>query len=241
VALVAFTIAKGGSQISLSFLTHGPTPAGIPGGGISTAIIGTAKIAGLALLMAVPVGMLTALFLFERQGRLASSIRFCAAVLTGVPSIIVGIFAYGLIVRPMHRFSDLAASFALAVLMLPIMIRANEEAMRTVAVDLREAGLALGSRRSRVVRSVVLRGAVPGIVGGNLLALARGVGETAPLLFTVAAPTLAITLLVFSDGTGAQSSAQQTAWGAGLVLLASVLILSVISRIAASALTRNAR
>jgi phosphate transport system permease protein len=241
VAMIGFTIVKGGSQMSLSFLTHGPTPPGIPGGGISTAIIGTLKIAGLALLIAFPIGMLAALFLYERQGPLASSIRFCAAVLTGVPSIILGIFAYGLIVRPMHRFSDLAASFALAVLMLPIMIRANEEALRTVAVDLWEAGIALGARRSRVARSVVLRGALAGIVGGNLLALARGVGETAPLLFTVAAPTLAITLLVFSEGTQAIPSAQQTAWGAALVLLSAVLILSVISRAAASALTRNAR
>jgi phosphate ABC transporter permease protein PstC/phosphate ABC transporter permease subunit PstA len=240
-ALIGFTIVKGFSQISLAFLTHAPTPPGIPGGGISTAITGTAKIAGLALLMAIPVGMLTALFLFERQGRLASSIRFCAGVLTGVPSIILGIFAYGLIVRPTHHFSNLAASFALAVLMLPIMIRANEEALRTIPLDVWEAGIALGSRRSRVARSIVLRGALPGLVSGNLLALARGVGETAPLLFTVAAPTFAITLLIYTNGTQAISSAQQTAWGAALVLLTAVLILSVISRAAASALTRNAR
>ncbi len=175
-----------------------------------------AEIVGLALALAIPLGLFIALFLFERSGGVSSAIRFSADVLSGVPSIIIGIFAYAVFVERFHHFSNVAAGFALAVLMLPIMVRANEEAMRTVSVDLWEAGISLGARRSRVARSVVLRGALPGVVTGNLLALARGVGETAPLLFTVASPTFAMTLLIFNDATEPFPDAQQTAWGTAL-------------------------
>jgi len=241
VALVYYTLDRGFGGISLGFLTHAPVPEGVPGGGISTAIVGTGEIVGLALLMAVPVGLLAALFLHERRGHLAAAVRFGADLLTGVPSIVIGIFAYAVLVRPLHHFSNLAASFALAVLMLPIMIRANEEAMRTVATDLWEAGVALGARRSRVARSVVLRGALPGLVTGNLLALSRGVGETAPLLFTVAAPTMAMTLLIYSEGTQPFPDEQQTAWATALLLLVFVLLLSAAARLVAWRLTRRAR
>jgi phosphate transport system permease protein len=241
VALFYYTAKRGASVVSLGFLSHAPVPFGVTGGGISTAIEGTARIIGLALVMAIPIGVIAALFLYERKGWLASSIRFCADVLTGVPSIVIGIFAYALLVRPLHHYSNLAASFALTVLMLPIMIRANEEAMRAVAVDLWEAGVALGTSSSRVTRSVVLRGALPGLVTGNLLALARGVGETAPLLFTVAAPTAAMTLVIYTQGTEAFTSAQQTAWGTAFVLLVLVLILSIGARAVAWYLNRRTR
>ena len=213
----------------------------MPGGGISTAIAGTARIIGLALLIAIPIGMFTALFLYERRGRIASAIRFAADVMTGVPSILIGIFAYTLLVQPMHRYSTLAAGFAIAVLMTPIMIRSNEEALSAVAVDLREAGIALGISRARIARSVVVRTSLPGVVSGNLLSAARGIGETAPLLFTVAAPTLAMTLLIFDQSTQAYSSAQQTAWATALVLLAIVLAFSIAARLVAWVLTRKAR
>lgn len=241
VALLYYTVARGLGGLSVDFFTHPPVPEGVPGGGISTAIVGTAQIVGLAVVMSVPVGIMAALFLRERRGRISGAVRFGADLLTGVPSIVIGIFAYALLVRPLHRFSDLAASFGLAVLMLPIMIRANEEAMRTVAVDLWEAGVALGAPRSRVARSVVLRGALPGLVTGNLLAVSRGVGETAPLLFTVAAPSFAMTLLILTDGTQPFSDAQQTAWTAALVLLVFVLVLSGLARGVAWRLTRRAR
>jgi len=241
VALVYYTAERGLGGLSWSFLTQAPVPEGIPGGGISTAIVGTGEIVGLALVMAVPVGLMAALFLHERRGRLATAIRFGADLLTGVPSIVIGIFAYALLVRPLHHFSNLAAAFALAVLMLPIMIRADEEAMRTVAVDLWEAGVALGARRSRVARSVVLRGALPGLVTGNLLAVSRGVGETAPLLFTVAAPSFAMTMLIYTDGTQPFPAEQQTAWTTALLLLLFVLVLSGIARLVAWRLTRRAR
>ncbi|MGA8016022.1 MAG: phosphate ABC transporter permease subunit PstC [Candidatus Dormiibacterota bacterium] len=239
-ALVVYTVSRGAAMVSTSFITDAPTPAGVPGGGISTAIVGSAEIMGLALAMSVPLGLLAALFLYERPRRAGSAIRFGADVLTGVPSIVIGIFAYALIVVPTHVFSNLAASFALAVLMVPIMIRANEEAMRAVPTDLWEAGMALGASRSRVARNVVIRGALPGIVTGNLLAAARGVGETAPLLFTVAAPTMAMTLYIFSQGTQPFASAQQTAWGTALVLLTLVLVLSVAARTAAWGFSRRA-
>jgi phosphate transport system permease protein len=241
VALVIATVSKGVGALSIGFLVHAPTPEGVPGGGISTAIVGSGEIVAYAVALAVPLGLFIALFLFERTGAIASLIRFSADVMSGVPSIIIGIFAYAVYVERFHHFSNVAAGFALGVLMLPIMVRANEEAMRTVSVDLWEAGISLGARRSRVARSVVLRGALPGVVNGNLLALARGVGETAPLLFTVASPTFAMTLLIFNDATQPFPDAQQTAWGTALVLLALVLILSVTARTIAWTLNRKTR
>ncbi|HEX6393768.1 MAG TPA: phosphate ABC transporter permease PstA [Acidimicrobiales bacterium] len=249
-ALVGYTVARGFRAISLDFFTHTPTPPGIPGGGVENYIVGTVVIVGIATLIAVPLGLATALFLLERRGRIADMVRFCADVLTGVPSIAIGIFAYSVLVEPWH-FSGLAGSLALAVLMLPIMIRASEAAMRSVPSDLRDAGLALGSRRGRVMRSVVLRGAVPGLVTGNLLAVARAVGETAPLLFTAAGNTFftlsplnamgALPPFIYSQGTQPYPDAQRQAWGAALVLLSLVLLLSISARAVAARLNRRAR
>jgi len=256
VSLVAYTVARGVRVLSVSFFTHVPTPPGIPGGGISDAILGSVIIVALAVAMAVPVGIVTALFLVERNGRIAGALRFGADVLTGVPSIAIGIFAFSVLIAPggwlsLGRYSGLAGSVALAVLMLPIVVRASEAAMRAVPAELREAGLALGVRRSRVMRSVVLRGALPGLVTGNLLAVARAVGETAPLLFTAIGsqllalnplqPMAAMPLVIFSDGTQAMPAAQQIAWGTALVLLVLVLVLSITARVAAARLNRRAR
>jgi len=251
VTLVSYTVARGAHALSIGFLVHEPTPPTIPGGGIANAIVGTAVILGLAMVMAVPVGIAAALFLLERKGRLADTVRFAADVLTGVPSIAIGIFAYVVLVQPLGHFSGLSGSFALAVLMLPIVIRSSEAAMRAVPDDLREAGLALGARRGRVARSVVLRGALGGIVTGNLLAMARAVGETAPLLFTAigssfftlspSRPMAAMPLVVWEQGTQAFAAAQQTAWGTALVLLVLVLVISVAARAVAARLGRRAR
>lgn len=241
VALAWYTVARALPAVSFGFLVHPVVPFGVTGGGISTAIAGTARTIGLALVMAAPAGLLTALYLYERPGRLPSALRFSADVLSGVPSIIIGIFAFELVVRPMHHPSTVAAAIALAVLMLPIMVRASEEAIRSVAVDLQEAGAALGAARSRVVRSVVLRGSLPGLISGNLLALARVTGETAPLLFTLASPALAMSLLIYANGTEPYPAVQQQAWATALVLLAAVLALSALARGAAWSLTRRAR
>jgi phosphate transport system permease protein len=241
IALIIYTVARAAPALSLGLLVHPVTPAFVPGGGISTAIAGSAKTVGLALVMAAPVGLLCALYLFERAGRLSGSLRFSADVLSGVPSIVIGIFAYEAVVRPMHHASGWAASIALAILMLPIMVRADEEAIRSVPVDLQEAGAALGAPRWRVVRRVVLRASLPGLVAGNLLALARSIGETAPLLFTLASPTFAMTLLIYTDGEQPYASVQQLAWATALVLLAAVLALSILARVIAWSLTRRAR
>jgi phosphate transport system permease protein len=241
VALIVYTVARAAPALSFGLLVHPVTPAFVPGGGISTAIAGSAKTVGLALVMAAPVGLLCALHLYERAGRLADTLRFSADVLSGVPSIVIGIFAYEVVVRPMHRASGLAASIALAILMLPIMVRADEEAIRSVPVDLQEAGAALGAPRWQVVRRVVLRGSLPGLVAGNLLALARSIGETAPLLFTLASPTFAMTLLIYTDGEQPYPSVQQVAWATALVLLTAVLALSILARVVAWSLTRRAR
>ena len=248
-ALVAYTATRGLRALSIGFLIHDPTPPGIPGGGIVNAIAGSAMIVGLGAAMAIPVGVVTALFLLERRGGLAGLVRFGADVLTGVPSIAVGIVAYSLLVEPLHHFSALAGSFALAVLMLPIVIRASEAAMRAVPVDLREAAMALGARRSRVARSVVVRGALGGLVTGGLLAVARAVGETAPLLFTSigsqffnlspSQPTAAMPLVIYSNGTQALPEAQLIAWGTAFVLLVLVLLLSIGARLAAARLGRG--
>ena len=250
VALVYYVCKRGIDALSVAFFTQTPTPPGIPGGGISNSIVGTLIICGLAVLIAIPVGLLVALLLIERTGPIPTAIRFGADVLSGLPSILIGLFAYSVIVVHTH-YSGWAASIALAVLMLPIMIRGDEEAMRTVPGDLWEAGLALGARQSRVVRSVVVRGSIPGLITANLLGLARAVGETAPLLFTTIftttftldpkQPMSAIPFVIFYDGTSAYKNLQEDAWGAAFVLMAGVLILSIIGRTVAARLTRKSR
>jgi phosphate transport system permease protein len=250
VALVGYVISRGLPALSGGFLVHAPTPEGIPGNGIGNAIVGTLIILAIAMAMAVPVGLATALFVVERPGKLSGALRFGADVLTGAPSIAIGVFAYVTFVLA-FGYSGLAGSFALAVLMLPIMLRADEEAMFTVPDDLWEAGLALGSPRARVVRSVVLRSALPGIVTGNLLAVARAIGETAPLIFTIfgsqffvfrpTSPMAAMPLTIYSSATQPYADAQRTAWGTALVLMVLVVLLSVAARAVAASLHRKAR
>ncbi len=249
VAMVAYIIIKGAPAISWQFLSGLPTPPGIPGNGIGNAIVGTLIIVGVALLIAVPISLGAALFVTERPGKLAGAIRFAGDVLTGAPSIAIGVFAYAVVVVN-FGYSGLAGSIALAVLMIPVMMRADEEAISSVSADLWEAGLALGSRRGRVVRSVVLRTALPGLISGNLLSVARAVGETAPLLFTIfgsqllvvnpTQPMASLPTTIWGNATQAYDDAQQAAWGAALVLLVLVVALSTIARVIAGRLNRMA-
>jgi phosphate transport system permease protein len=251
VALIGYTISRGVKGLSIAFFTQLPVPQGVPGGGVENAILGSLIIVGLATLMAIPVGLAVALFLLERRGKVAATIRFVADVMSGIPSIAIGVFAYALFVVPTGHYSGIVGSFALAVLMVPIVVRADEVAMRAVPDDLWDAGLALGARPSRVVRSIVLRGALPGLVTGNLLAVARAVGETAPLLFTIFGsqvleanpfqPMSAMPFTIFEDGTQADPHLQSIAWAAALVLLAFILVLSIAARLFASFMTRHAR
>jgi phosphate ABC transporter permease protein PstC/phosphate ABC transporter permease subunit PstA len=240
-ALLGYTAVKGVGAISWGFFFTPANPLVPSGGGISTAIAGTLKVVGLALALAVPTSLLGALFLYERSGRVANVLRAGVEVLAGVPTIVIGIFAYTVIVVPLHHPTLWAGSVAVAVVMLPVMTRANEEAVRAVPQDLHEAGAALGARRGRVMRSVVLRTSLPGLVAGNLLAVARATGETAPLLFTLAAPTMAMTLTIYNDATQDSGSLPTTAWGTALVLLAGILLLSLSARAVAAHLTRKAR
>jgi len=216
-------------------------PPGIPGGGVANGIAGTAIMVGLASLIAIPVGVIAGVHLAEYgHGRLASWIRLAADVLVGTPSIAIGLFAYALFVAPFHHFSAFAASLALAVLMLPVVMRTTESAVALIPGGLREAGLALGLPRWRVSLQLVLPAAAPGVITGGLLAIARASGETAPLLFTTLGnrffnldPThqmSSLPLIVFHDALTPYDELNQTAWGAALVLVLLVLLINLGSR-----------
>lgn len=243
VSVLVYTVARGISAFSADFFTQLPTPAGIPGGGIANAIVGALIIDGIAAAAAIPVGVIVGFFLAEQRGAFANAVRFGADLLAGVPSIAIGLFAYALLVTTLGHFSALSASFALAVLMLPIIVRGAESAVRTVSGDLWEAGMALGSTRVMVALRVILPTALPGIVTVCLLGIARAVGESAPLLFTSignqffafspAQPMASMPLVIYLDGIQAYPDLQRTAWGTALLLVILVLILSVGSRLLA--------
>jgi phosphate transport system permease protein len=237
-----FTINKGLPAVShLEFFTNVERPVGVPGAGVAHAITGTLIMVGIASLGAVPVGILGGIFLAEYPGsRWADVARLASDVLVGTPSIAVGLFAYALFVAPFHHFSGLAGSAALGVLMLPIVIRTTESAVRLIPGGLRESGLALGLARWRVSLQLVLPAAAPGVITGALLAVARASGETAPLLFTgfgnpflsfdPTQPLAALPLTVYKNALTPYPSLQQQAWGAALVLVALVLVINLASR-----------
>lgn len=253
VALMAFTavlalvlilgdlIAKGASSLDWSFFTRNPVPAGEAGGGVANAIVGTGIIVGLAALIGLPIGIGAGLYLAEYgSGRLGFLVRFVADVLNGTPSIVVGIVAWTWMVKPAGRFSALAGSVALAVLMIPMIARTTEEMVRLVPHSLREAALALGYPRWRTSLRVVARTAQGGIVTGCLVGLARVAGETAPLLFTalgnlnfsthLAQPMQTLSLQIYVYATGPFDEWHRLAWAAALVLMGLVLILAVAAR-----------
>ncbi len=216
-------------------------PPGIAGGGVANAIAGTAIMVGIASILAIPIGIISGVHLAEYgHGRLASWIRLASDVLVGTPSIALGLFAYALFVAPFHHFSALSASLALAVLMLPVVMRTTEAAVALIPGGLREAGLALGLPRWRVSLQLVLPAAAPGVITGALLAIARASGETAPLLFTTLGnrfftldPThqmSSLPLIVFHDALTPYDDLNQTAWGAALVLVLVVLVINLGSR-----------
>jgi phosphate transport system permease protein len=251
ISVLAYTVQRGIHAWSVDFFSQLPTPAGIPGGGIWNAIVGSLIIDGIAAAVAIPFGLVAGLFLAESDGRIAGVIRFAADVLSGVPSIIIGIFAYIVLVKTLGHFSAIAGSFAIGVLMLPIIMRASETAIRSVPATLTEAGLSLGARHGTISGRVILPAALPGLITGVLLAVARGVGETAPLLFTVIGseyfatnptqPMAALPLVVYQDGIQAYPDLQLRAWGTALFLILVVLVLSVGSRLVAARIRRVKR
>lgn len=237
-----FTVSKGLPAVThVEFFLNAQRPTGIPGGGIANAIVGTGVLVGIASLAAIPIGVLGGIYLAEYSaGRWASWVRLASDVLVGAPSIALGLVAYALIVVPQHHFSAVSASFALAILMLPVVIRTTESAVGLIPHGLRESGLALGLPRWRVSLQLILPAAVPGVITGALLAVARAAGETAPVLFTAFGnpifsvdPThamAALPLVVFRDALTPYSDLQQEAWGAALVLVVMVLVINLGSR-----------
>jgi len=241
--VVGYVVAQGSQIISWDFLTGDLQPSSRrAGGGIGPAIVGTLLITGGAAAMAVPVGLMGAIYLHEygRRTRLGAVVRFMSDVMTGVPSIVVGLFVYTAWVLRFGQ-SGFAGSLALACLMLPIIIRSSEEMLRLVPDDLRAASYAMGARKWRTIVTVVLPAALPGITSGVMLAIARAAGETAPLLFTTGivyrtnpnlfeGANVALPTLIFDNANQPFEVAVQRAWGAALTLIVLVLTLTVIAR-----------
>ena len=251
--LILFYVMKEGiSSLNLAFFTHMPKPVGETGGGMANAIVGTLILIGLAALFAVPVGCIAGVHLSEYPGtRFSSAVRFAADVLNGVPSIVIGLFAYGLAVLPFKRFNAVAGGFALGLLMLPIVVRTTEELLRLVPPGMREGALALGATRSRAVFSVILPAALPGILTGILVALARVAGETAPLLFTslnnsyfstnITQPMASLTVQVFTYANSPYDDWHRQAWAGAFLLVMIILTLSIAARLAVRRLERMNR
>jgi phosphate transport system permease protein len=242
VAVVVYVVIKGLPAWNVDFFTKPTYPEGIPGGGVWNAIVGTAEIGLIATAVTVPLGLLCGLFLAESDGRITSAVRFTADVMTGVPSITIGIFGYIAIVRN-FGYSGLAGAFSIGIIMLPVIIRAGETAFRGVPGHLNEAAMALGARKATIARRVVVPAAMPGVITGVLLAVARGLGETAPLLLTIfgnqymqwnpTKPINALPLVIFNNSSQPYPDLVQIAWGAALLLMVVVLVLSVGSRVLA--------
>jgi phosphate transport system permease protein len=251
-SLLWLVVSKGAPGLTPAFFVERPTPVGEAGGGVGNAILGTFFMVGMASLVAVPVGVGTGVFLAEKgDGEFGAAVRFITEVLSGVPSIVVGIVAYGLVVIPMRRFSALAGAASLALLMVPPLARAAEEFVRLVPGTLREASLALGVAQWRTSLRVVLRTALPGILTAVLLAVARAAGETAPLLFTALnnqywntrpdQPTASLTVQIFNYAISPYDDWHQKAWSAALVLLLLVGLLNLVARAFARGRLRGAR
>ena len=251
VAVLIYVTAKGLPAWNVDFFTQSTTPEGIPGGGVWNAIVGTVEITLIAVAVTVPLGLLCGLFLAESNGRIAATLRFTADVMTGVPSITVGIFGYIAIVKNFGGYSGLAGAFAIGFIMLPVITRAGETAIRGVPQSLNEAALAVGARRATIARRVVVPTALPGIITGVLLAVARGLGETAPLLLTIfgnqylqwnpTKPMEALPILIYNNSSQPYADLVQVAWGAALLLMVVVLVLSIGSRLFAARLQKERR
>ena len=241
VLILFHLLRKGASSLSLAFFTHTPRPVGEPGGGMANAIVGTLMLLGLASAIGLPIGIGAGLYLAEKRTTpLAHTVRFLSDVLNGLPSIVVGIFAWQFLVRPIGHFSALAGGAALGAMMIPLVTRTTEEMLRVVPTSLREAALALGYPRWRTSISVVLRTALAGIATGALVAVARMAGETAPLLFTafgnqfwstaVREPIAALPLQIFTYAISPYDEWHAQAWAGALVLISMVLVISLAAR-----------
>ena len=242
VVILAYLMKQGAGALSLDFFIHTPKPVGEVGGGMANAIVGTLILIGIASAVGLPVGIGAGLYLAEQRGtRLANLVRFLADVLNGLPSIVMGIFAWEFLVRPFGHFSALAGGAAIGAMMIPLVTRTTEEMVRTVPQSLREAALALGYPRWRTSLQIVLRTALGGIVTGVLVAVARVAGETAPLLFTafgnnfwstkLTQPIAALPLQIFTYAISPYDEWHAQAWAGAVVLIGLVLVISIVARI----------
>jgi phosphate transport system permease protein len=252
VLIFFFVVQQGIGSLDWNFFTKTPVPPGETGGGMANSIVGTLIVCGVAGLFGVPFGILSGVYIVESGGtRLGSAARFAADTLNGVPSIVIGLFAYVIFVLPVKHFSALAGGFALGIMMIPLVARTTEELLRLVPLSLREGALALGASRARAVFSVVLPAALPGILTGVILALARISGETAPLLFTafnnrfrstsLFEPISTLTVQVYTYAKSPHEDWHRQAWAGALVLVGIVFICSVLARIATRRLERMHR
>jgi phosphate transport system permease protein len=249
-AFIFFFVLKEGLQaLDYNFFTRMPQPVGETGGGMANAIVGTLIIVAIGAIFAIPTGIMTGIYLSEYAGtRLSSAVRFAADTLNGVPSIVIGVFVYTIAVLPVKQFSALAGGLALGIMMIPIIARTTEELLLLVPGSMREGALALGATRGRATFSVVLPAALPGILTGVVLALARIAGETAPLLFTsfnnrffssdLTQPMASLTVTVFTYAISPYEDWHRQAWAGALVLVAIVFCCSLLARVATRRLER---
>jgi phosphate transport system permease protein len=239
--ILGYLVYHGGRDVNWDFFTKLPKPVGETGGGMANAIVGSGKLLFLAALFGIPVGLLGGVYLAEFGGHAVPFVvRYTADLLNGVPSIVIGIFAYALVVMPVHHFSTLAGGFALGVMMIPIVLRSTEEFLHAVPRSMREGAMALGASKWRTISSVVLPAASRGIMTAALLALARVAGETAPLLFTAfgnrfwspgwGQPISSLPVMIYTYAVGPYEDWHQQAWAAGLVLLGLVLVTNIVVR-----------
>lgn len=249
IAVIFFVFAQGFSRLNVNLFTQLPPPPGLSEGGLANAIIGTLVVVGISVIIAVPIGILAAIYLseFSNGNKFATSIRFATNVLSGVPSIIAGIFAFGLLITSgIVGFSAVAGGVALAVLMLPTIIRTTDEALKIVPQEIRWAALGVGAYNYQTVIQIVLPAALPGIVTGVTLAIARAAGETAPLIFTalfsnfwpnvspqgLVEPIATLSVLVYNFAILPFRPQQELAWAGSLILVLLVLSTSIIARLA---------
>ena len=252
-ALILFyVLTQGLSSLNWAFLVDMPKPVGEPGGGMANAIVGSVLVVSIGALFAIPIGILSGVYASEYAGtKLAEAVRFAADTLNGVPSIVIGVFAYGIAVLPFRQFSALAGGVALGIMMVPLIMRTTEELLRLVPASLKEGALALGATRGRAVFTVVVPAALPGIMTGILLALARISGETAPLLFTafnnqyfstdLRQPISTLTVQVYTYAISPYDDWHRQAWAGALVLVTIVLTCSLLARAATTRMERLRR
>jgi phosphate transport system permease protein len=238
--VLGYLLVKGLGSLSLGVLTHGPAPMGMPGGGLRNGIIGTLIMLGIASIIGIPIGVMGGIYQIEAKGKFAWTVRFFTDVLNGIPSVVIGLFIFIIVVGPTHHFSALAGGLALGILMIPTVMKTTEEILRLVPNPLREASLGLGASRWRTMTSVILPAAKNGIITGIMLAVARVAGETAPLMYTAFGNTIfntklnkpmdALPLDIFNMATSPYASDNRLALAGAIILISLIFSLSLLTR-----------